>query len=198
MTQVIPFQHLLASVASLLFAGLLHGQALVSTTDTMRMDFGYPLLKAKDDLTFIDQNDNGQIDPGEGCAITFTLLNDSRYPARDVLIRPKELNNLAGLIWRKELKIGNIAAEGSRPIEVGIIAEDSIGIGTANFAFTVLEGDALESATVVYSVPVNFENSPGNDEQAEEREGAAEQEEDSTEATESEATEATDGETDDQ
>jgi len=168
MTQAIFFPRLWACLASLLLAGLLHGQELVSTTDTMRIDFGYPLLKAKDDLTFIDENENGQIDPGEGCAITFTLLNDSHYPAREVVIRPKELNNLAGLIWRKELKIGNIAAEGSRSIEVGIIAQDSLGVGTANFAFTVLEGDAVESATVVYSVPVNFETPPVPEQETEE------------------------------
>ncbi len=195
MTQAISFQRLMVCLVSLLLAGPAHGQALVSTTDTMSMDFGYPLLKANDDLTFIDENENGQIDPGEGCAITFTLLNKSRYPARDVVIRPKELNNLAGLIWREELKIGNIAAAGSRSIEVGIIAQDSIGVGTANFAFTVLEGNAVESATVVYSVPVNFESPPSDDEQAQEEEAAAEQEEARTEATEDGATEK---ETDDQ
>jgi hypothetical protein len=161
MTQSYSFLRALALAFGLLLAYPAWSQELISTSDTMRLDFGYPLLKAKNDLTFLEQNENGQIDSAEGCAITFTLLNDSRYPARNVYIRPKELNGIAGLVWRKEIKIGNIAAQGSREVEIGIIAKESLGQGTANFAFTILEGDDVESATVVYSVPVNQPNPPG-------------------------------------
>lgn len=133
----------------------LWGQTIRSATDTLSLNFGYPSLKAEDDLMFKDENGNSQIDPSEGCVITFTLLNESHYPARDVLIRPKELNGLEGVMLPEKVKVGSIEANKSRKVEVNIIAGDSLDQGTANFAFSILEGNAVQSATVIFSVQAN-------------------------------------------
>jgi len=146
------------------------GQALQTTSDTLRLDFGYPVLESKDDLTFIDQNENGQIDPGEGCTIVFTLENRSDYPAQNVRVRPREINALEGLLLPNTIEVGNLMAGGSRRIEVGVFAEDSLSSGTANFSFVVLEGEEVESATITYSIQVNQAIKP--EEEAEEEDAA--------------------------
>ena len=135
------------------------GQQLTGTTDTLSMDFGFPNLRANDDLVFIDGNENGQIDPEEACAIVFTLINDSRYPAQDVLIKPAELNALYGLALPPKINLGTLAPGASRRVEVGIIARDSLQTGTANFAFAIYEGEEAEqtSGTIGFSIPVNEE-----------------------------------------
>jgi hypothetical protein len=141
-------------------------QEIHGISDTMQLNFGYPILKAKDDLIFTDENENQQIDPNEGCVITFTLMNTSRYPALDVLIKPRELNGIQGLNWPDEVNVGNIAQGGRRIVEINILASEPLAEGTANFAFTVLEGDAVESATVIYSVPVNRPDAPPSSSQS--------------------------------
>lgn len=150
-------KRILLALALALVTFSLIGQELTSTSESVTLDFGFPSLKANDDLVFIDDNENGQIDPGEACAIIFTLANKSQYPAQDVLIKPSEINGLQGLIIPPQIKIGSLTAGASRKVEVGIIAEDSLETGTANFSFAIFEGDVNDQAsgTIVYSIPVN-------------------------------------------
>lgn len=134
------------------------GQELRATSDTLRLDFGFPSLQVGDDLRLVDENENGQIDPGEGCAIVFTLANQSKYAAQKVYIKPAELNGLSGLILPSKVEVGNIPPEGSRRVEVALLAQDSLPNGTASFSFGVFEGGRASqtNTTIVYSVPVNL------------------------------------------
>lgn len=138
-------------------------QQIEAVSDTLRLDFGYPMLQARDSLIFTDENANRQIDPSEGVVITFTLMNQSRYPARGVVVKPNELNGVDGLVWPKQIKVGNIEANSETKVAVSIIAEDSLETGTANFAFVILEGDNIESTTVVYSVGTNQPDAPATE-----------------------------------
>lgn len=155
-------RNILYGIGIILTVGLGHpawAQEVRATCDTLTLDFGYPLLEAQDDLTFVDENENGQIDPGEGCAIVFTLANRSKYAAQTVYIKPNELNGITGLMVPQEVKVGNIPPEGSRRVEVAILARDSLQAGTASFSFGVFEGDdaGQSNTTIVYSMPVNLE-----------------------------------------
>ncbi len=130
------------------------GQVLTSTSESVELDFGYPILKAQDDLTFFDENQNQQIDPGEGCAIVFTLKNESPYPAQNVIVKPNLVNLKGDLTLPKNIKIGDLDAGASRKVEIGLLAQDTLAGGTANFSFVVFEGNNLESATITFAQKV--------------------------------------------
>ncbi|MEM9986624.1 MAG: hypothetical protein AAF804_16155 [Bacteroidota bacterium] len=142
-------------VTPLLFSGMsAWGQVLTGTSEAVELNFGYPILKAQDDLTFFDENQNQQIDPGEGCAIVFTLKNESAYPAQNVLVKPNLVNLKGDLTLPKSIKIGDLDAGASRKVEIGLLAQDTLVGGTANFSFVVFEGDNLESATITFAQKV--------------------------------------------
>ncbi|MEO0469010.1 MAG: hypothetical protein AAF206_05275, partial [Bacteroidota bacterium] len=83
--------------ALLSFYTSFQAQVLEGTTNEVSLKFGFPELQIKDDLQFLDENDNENIDPGEGSIIRFSIENVSKYPARNVMVSPRELNNIQGL-----------------------------------------------------------------------------------------------------
>jgi len=147
------FTFLICTLA--LLPASLHAQELSTTSDTLSLNFGFPILRAQDDLTFVDENENDQIDPDEGCLISFTIKNNSSYPARDIEIVPQELNQLKGIALPPVVKVGNLAPGATRKVEIGVLGQEEMDSGTANFSFLIKEGDEIENTTVVFSVQVN-------------------------------------------
>ncbi|MEZ4827495.1 MAG: hypothetical protein R3C61_14625 [Bacteroidia bacterium] len=139
----------------ILFCGLVSrvaGQEIYGTSDTLILDFGYPILTVIDDLRFTDENDNNNIDPEESSIISFTIKNTGAYMARAVAIRPKELNNLTGLRLPEEVKIGDIYPGEDKLVQVGIVSGNNLERGTASLIFYIHENGAYDDISIVYAV----------------------------------------------
>ncbi|MEL7531576.1 MAG: hypothetical protein AAFN10_09725 [Bacteroidota bacterium] len=137
----------------LLACFLANGQTLEATSNQLSLDFGYPELRFKNDaIRFIDENDNGIIDPGEGTIIRLVIENLGKYPANDVRLRPQELNQINGLELPEEIEVGDIAAGEQKVVQVGVAAADELDTGTANFIFYAKESAEKGRVSVVYAV----------------------------------------------
>lgn len=129
------------------------GQTLEATSNQISLDFGYPELRFKNDaISFIDENDNGIIDPSEGTIIRLVIENLGKYPAKDVRLRPQELNQINGLELPEEIEVGDIAAGEQKVVQVGVAAADELDTGTANFIFYAKEAAEKGRVSVVYAV----------------------------------------------
>ncbi len=132
---------------------LSQGQVLEATSNQLSLDFGYPELRFKNDaIQFIDENDNGIIDPGEGTIIRLVIENLGKYPAKDVRLRPQELNQINGLELPEEIEVGDIQAGEQKVVQVGVAAADELDTGTANFIFYAKEAAEQGRVSVVYAV----------------------------------------------
>lgn len=146
------------SFRSLLLIALILGplsltaQVLTGTSPAVRLDFGYPDLQVLDDLEFLDENGNDNIDPGEVIQISFTLENAGEYPALGVEIKPEELNRITGLDLPEAVEVGDMAPGDRRKIRVGIAAEATLPKGSASFIFKILENGTYDNISVVYGV----------------------------------------------
>lgn len=130
-----------------------NGQILEATSNQVSLDFGYPELRFKNDaIQFIDENDNGIIDPGEGTIIRLVIENLGKYPAKDVRLRPQELNQINGLELPEEIEVGDIASGEQKVVQVGVAAADELDTGTANFIFYAKESAEKGRVSVVYAV----------------------------------------------
>lgn len=127
-------------------------QEIYAQSDTLNLDFGYPILTVIDDLRFTDENDNNNIDPEESSIISFTIKNTGAYLARAVSIRPQELNNLAGLLLPEEVKIGDIKPGEDKLIQVGIVSGKELEKGTASLIFYINENGKYDDISIVYAV----------------------------------------------
>ncbi|MFK7923413.1 MAG: hypothetical protein AB8H47_15730 [Bacteroidia bacterium] len=132
---------------------LADAQVLTATSNPVNLDFGYPELRFKNDvIRFIDENDNGIIDPGEGTIIRLVIENLGKYPARDVILQPQELNQINGLELPVEIEVGDIEAGEQKVVQVGVAAADELDTGTANFIFYAKEAAEKGRVSVVYAV----------------------------------------------
>ncbi|MDP5172603.1 MAG: hypothetical protein NWR72_20340 [Bacteroidia bacterium] len=144
------------SLVFLLLASLSgYAQKFVATSLPVKMDFGYPVLEDMDDVTYIDDNNNNIIDPGEGALITFTLKNTGKWTARNVQIRPEELNGINGIEIDKVIDIGDIQPGESKDVSIGVYANRSLSRGTASFIFYIDENGSYNNVSVVYGVDTN-------------------------------------------
>jgi hypothetical protein len=135
-----------------LFLQMGYAQEFTAESDSVGLNFGYPVLRAMDDLTFMDENENGRLEANEGGIVSFTLINESIYPAIGVVIRPKELNNIAGIDLPKEVMVGNIPPGGKKLVQIGLAATAQIGRGTASFIFYIRENNEDANISVVYAL----------------------------------------------
>lgn len=150
----------LAALLALSFMLPLQAQTFTARTEPLKLDFGYPRLRVLDDLQFLDENENNRIDPSESSLITFSVENTTQYPARNVVIRPQELNKIAGIQFESEIAIGEIPPFESRRVQAGIIASSDIQPGTASFVFAILEDGTNQNISVVYAVGLLQEVKP--------------------------------------
>lgn len=139
---------------SLIFAyGYGQAQVIEANSNPVNLDFGYPELRFQNDATsFIDENDNGIIDPGEGTIIRLVIVNQGKYPARSVMLQPQELNQISGLELPEEIEVGDIMAGEEKIVQVGVAAADELETGTANFIFYAKEAAEQGRVSVVYAV----------------------------------------------
>ncbi|MDX2247860.1 MAG: hypothetical protein SF052_13835 [Bacteroidia bacterium] len=141
---------LFISLGLLIFSA--HAQEIYAQSDTLHLDFGYPIISVVDDLRFTDENDNNNIDPGESSIISFTIKNTGNYLAKGVSIRPQELNNLSGLMLPDEVKIGDIKPGEDKLIQVGIVSGENLEKGTASLIFYIHENGRYDDISIVYAV----------------------------------------------
>jgi hypothetical protein len=136
----------------LIMSGL-KAQEIFGTSDSLAMNFGYPVIEVIDDLKLIDENENNHIDPGETISISFTIKNIGKYIAKSLSIHPQELNNIAGLSVPESFDVGDIPPGEDRLIQVIMSALDDLEEGSANFIFRVHEngkyGDDISATYVV-------------------------------------------------
>ncbi len=130
-------------------------QVFVAKSKPFSMDFGYPVLDDQDDVAFLDENGNNIIDPGEAALITFTLKNTGRWTAKNVQIRPEELNNIRGIRLDNVIQVGDILPGQSKEVSIGVFASRELGRGTASFIFYIDENGSYNNVSVVYGVDTN-------------------------------------------
>lgn len=130
----------------------LAGQEIYADSDSLHLNFGYPILTVIDDLRFIDENENDNIDPEESSIISFTIKNTGRYLAHDVTIRPQELNNLMGIMLPEEVQIGDIKPGDDRLVQVPIATSGNLEKGTASLIFYIHENGKYDDISIVYAV----------------------------------------------
>lgn len=147
-------QVLISVLACLMVSGV-SAQEFSSTSRAISLDFGYPVLEDMDDVAYLDENFNNIIDPGESALITFTLKNIGQWTARNVQIRPEELNGIAGIQIDEKINIGDIRPGQSREVSIGLYATRELTTGTASFIFYIDENGAYNNVSVVYGVDTN-------------------------------------------
>ena len=130
----------------------LKAQEIYGTSDSLKMDFGYPTIELIDDIQFLDEYDNNHIDPGETISISFTIENKGKYIAKSLSIHPQEYNNIAGLEFTESVDVGDLAPGENRLIQVGIASSDDLPQGTASFIFKVHENGQYDDISVIYAV----------------------------------------------
>lgn len=128
-------------------------QVLEAGSNPVNLNFGYPELRFQDEsILFLDENDNGIIDPGEGSIIRLTIENNSRYQAKNVIVSLQDLNNIEGLEIPEEVEVGDIAAFEKAYVQVGVAASNEVETGTANFIFYAQERAEKARVSVVYTI----------------------------------------------
>ncbi|MEL6853248.1 MAG: hypothetical protein AAFP92_32355, partial [Bacteroidota bacterium] len=104
-----------------------------------------------------DENDNGIVEPGEGSLISFTLQNVGPYPAKNVTVFPRELNDIQGLSLADSIVVGDLASGASKLVQVGIYTEDVLQRGNASLVFEIRENGTYVDISVGYSVDTSDE-----------------------------------------
>ncbi len=148
-------KQLLITMICLLLAWPLAGQEFSAVSKSINLDFGYPVLEDLDDVSYVDENFNNIIDPGEGALITFTLKNTGEWAARNVQIRPEELNGVQGIEIDPVIDIGDIRPGESKEVSIGVYANRELSRGTASFIFYIDENGSYNNVSVVYGVDTN-------------------------------------------
>ena len=146
---------LLISLLIVLLLGFpfsLLAQTFQAKSEPFELDFGFPELRVSESITFIDENENNLIDQNEGCIITFEIFNDGLYPAREVILRPQELNQVAGISFPEEVLLGQIQPGGKKRFQLGIEAGEVPIDETANFVFYLFEYGEPIDVSIVYAV----------------------------------------------
>lgn len=130
-------------------------QEFSNTSRSIKLDFGFPVLEDLDDVSYLDENFNNIIDPGESAIITFTLKNIGEWTARNVQIRPEELNGIRGIQIDERINIGDIRPGESKEVSIGLFATRELSTGTASFIFYIDENGSYNNVSVVYGVDTN-------------------------------------------
>lgn len=144
------------------FTGL-QAQVLEGSTNTVKLDFGYPELRfINEAISFLDENDNNIIDAGEGSIIRLTIENQSRFVAKDVIVTLQDLNNLEGLEIPEEVEVGDIEPFTKANVQIGVAATNEVETGTANFIFYAKERAEAGRVSVVYTVATVVDPNSGD------------------------------------
>lgn len=143
-------------------------QTLIGQSDSLKLHFGFPTLALVDTISFMDENENNQLEPDESSLAIFTIKNTSKYPARDVTITPEELNGIKGFAEFSSTKVGDIPAGEEKRVEVGINSTEGLNAGTANFVFHLYEKGVESDISIVFTIattnePMVFEEEEGEE-----------------------------------
>ncbi len=121
-------------------------------SDSLKMTFGFPTIILADEISFKDENENNLMEPDEISLAVFTIKNTSKYPARNVTIRPEELNKVKGFDEFSPVIVGDIPGGGEKLVEVGINSTPELEAGTANFVFHLYEKGVESDISIVFSI----------------------------------------------
>ncbi len=125
----------------------LTAQTMREKSAAIKINYGYPELVISKELSFNDQNNNKSIDPGETVTIGFFIDNKGLYPAKNVTIKTRDMNQTVGLILEEEKFIGNIPRDQRNFFIQSVIRGDStLEAGKAYLVFDVYEkGEQVET-----------------------------------------------------
>ncbi|MEO0895610.1 MAG: hypothetical protein AAFY71_04400 [Bacteroidota bacterium] len=127
-------------------------QTFTGKSDSLQLDFGYPVIQLTDTVSIEDENGNGLLEPDESSVVLFTIKNISKYPAKNVTISPEELNNIRGFETFNPAFVGDIPAGGEKLVEVGITTTPRLQGGTANFVFHLYEKGVENDISIVFTI----------------------------------------------
>ncbi|MCI4667779.1 MAG: hypothetical protein MRZ79_06425 [Bacteroidia bacterium] len=143
--------------------GQLHAQTFKAESDSIKLHFGFPTLALVDTISFMDENENRLLEPDESSVAVFTIKNTSKYPAKEVMIAPEELNGIEGFDGFKKVEVGDIPAGAEKRVEIGINSTEKLKAGTANFVFHLFEKGVENDISIVFTiatsdVPMEFDD----------------------------------------
>ncbi|RMG24136.1 MAG: hypothetical protein D6730_13115 [Bacteroidetes bacterium] len=119
-------------------------QTFVGHSEIIHLDYGYPDLVVNKELSFNDQNNNRAIDPGEVATVGFFIDNIGLYTAENVVIKIRDRNHTAGLLFEPEYELGNISRSQRNVLVQNIIRGDSaLEAGIADLVFEIYENNEL-------------------------------------------------------
>lgn len=159
------------SILLILWGGRTYGQTFQAESEEITMKFGFPELKIMDDLLYEDENQNKQLDVDEACLISFSVQNVGKYTAKDVAIRPEELNGIKGLDLPKKVAVGEIKPGETKSVQIGMTSTDSLQAGTASLVFYILEKGEERNLSVVYALGTAGKGEEMKEEEELEKEG---------------------------
>ena len=129
-----------------------YAQEINSFSNSISMDFGFPKLRVINEIGFIDENDNNIIDRGEASVVSFKIENLGEYAALDVKVRPQQLTNIPGLEIPEIIDVGDIQPGEMEEAQIGIGSDDTLGEGTVNLIFYIIENGTDENISVTFAI----------------------------------------------
>ena len=128
------------------------GQTITAESKELVLKFGFPELAIMDDLKYEDENGNKLLDADAACIISFSVKNSGKYPAKDVVIRPEELNGIKGIELPETVPVGEIRSGETKLVQIGMNSNLELGDGTASLVFYILEKGEERNLSVVYAL----------------------------------------------
>lgn len=114
-----------------------------------------PILRIEQgSLSFTDGNvKNNALDALENAYFSFIITNKGKSTANDVLIRIRELNNVYGINYDKQITIGNIEPKQSKNISIPVSGNFELVQSKAAFQFKVDEKEGFGIKAFEIEIP---------------------------------------------
>ncbi|MEM6768411.1 MAG: hypothetical protein AAF824_01770 [Bacteroidota bacterium] len=144
--------HIIAFFIALLGIGAVaEAQPVVGRSNSVTINFGYPLIEYDASPTFNDVNDNNTIDVGESVLIAFNIRNKGKYVANNVTVQTQIDERIPGLQLPAPKNYGNIAPGGERFVKLVIKSDSTLAAGVASLKFNIIE-NADSAGQIYYAV----------------------------------------------
>ncbi len=127
-----------------------------NTNDTRSVVTKLPDLIIKGEK-FIDENENNFIDGNESCSINLLVENIGEGTAQNVIVKVStKNNNIDGLNFTKELKLGDLMANSGKNVSIPVNGEMEIREGIAEFFIEVIEDRGFDA----FPLEIKIETKP--------------------------------------
>lgn len=99
------------------------------------------LVIDKNNVLFVEVNNNQKIEPYEPCIIKFNVANTGKGKAYDLVATIEETNNISGLNFEQQIFIGSLQSGQNTTVSVPVLGNREMKTGNANFRITVADAN---------------------------------------------------------